>query len=110
MDHLTDPDTYELFSVEPVPGQPPTLLRTHGVRTCVGDRCVIHKPTDHHMRRWPITYRADKQFLAERTCEHGANHPDPDSLAYYRTAGMDYMAVHTCDGCCLAPATTGDAP
>lgn len=80
-------------------------LQTHGPIKCgnlppkPGNACVLHNPTDHHMREWTLIFRPDKQFLAERICEHGVGHPDPDSLARYLKNGQDHMAIHGCDGC-----------
>lgn len=80
------------------------FLQTHGPATCSGDHCVLHNPSEHHMDTWPLFFRADRQFLAERICPHGIGHPDPDSLGYFTRSGMgDWMSVHGCDGCCKPP-------
>lgn len=77
-------------------------IRFHPESECVGP-CPLHKPSDHHMRDWPIVWRGDKGIF-ERTCPHGIGHPDPDSLRraveYYEDA---YAGVHGCDGCCDPP-------
>jgi hypothetical protein len=65
--------------------------------------CVIHYPTRHAMRDWPLYVRDDKEWLIERICPHGVGHPDPDSLWYFLSVGKKYMAVHGCDGCCVPP-------
>lgn len=83
--------------------------KIHPVAACsarVGG-CVIHAPSDHHMRTWPTTYRTGGMFdikgpHMERMCEHGVGHPDPDDLAFWKTQGEDY-GVHGCDGCCTPP-------
>lgn len=90
-------------------------VKTHGPTQCADDdACVIHKPSNHHMRDWPITMRLDREFaLCERVCKHGTGHPDPDSLAYIRRMvkakyeakpdkpyGPYASDVHGCDGCC----------
>lgn len=51
---------------------------------------------------WPIQWRNDKS-TAERVCEHGLGHPDPDDVGYHRRQGRD-VTVHGCDGCCAASA------
>ena len=39
--------------------------------------CVVHCPSDHHMREMPLQYdEASKAFV--RTCEHGNQHQDYD--------------------------------
>jgi hypothetical protein len=42
--------------------------------------CVIHNPSKHSMRDWPLILRSSG--LLERQCPHGVGHPDPDSAAY----------------------------
>lgn len=75
---------------------------THHRDACQGRGCVRHHPSDHHMRGWPITYRAD-QGISERRCEHGIGHPDPDDIAYIISRGGGIVDMHGCDGCCQEP-------
>lgn len=65
---------------------------------CTG-RCVIHNPSDHHMRDWHLLWRYDRSIF-ERICEHGVGHPDPDQGDYWKATGQEYQGVHGCDGCC----------
>lgn len=74
-------------------------LVTHAPDKCVGESCVIHNPSDHHMRDWPLMWRSDRQLM-ERTCEHGVGHPDPDDIAYQVRQGRTHQGIHGCDGCC----------
>ena len=78
----------------------------HPSKNCEGERCLIHNPTDHIMRDWPIVLR--ETGLIERTCSHGIGHPDPDSVDYLnRTIGKGW-GVHGCDGCCAeSPSSNG---
>ena len=108
-------------------------VKTHSAMQCDGYPCVVHNPSDHHMKDWPIVYRIDRAVempeieidgtprdkfaravvrgpvfvLAERTCEHGVGHPDPDSIEFARRqAGDDFAnaeSVHGCDLCCRSP-------
>jgi hypothetical protein len=102
--------------------------KTHDPEQCRGREtpCVVHNPSEHHMREWPLNFRYDRG-LTERIClPHGVGHPDPDDLAFKRSD--DYLAlltryyerfgyshedakeeasensasegVHGCDGCC----------
>ena len=79
------------------------LVRVHPPNRCGGEVCVIHNPTDHPMREWPIVMR---ETLILRVCPHGNKHPDPDSLSYFvnqwESIGLsaDRWRGHTCDGCC----------
>ena len=82
-----------------------SLGNVHRRVECAGRPCVIHTPSDHHMRTWPLVWRADKGVM-ERTCPHGVGHPDPDELAYLRTIGAEARSIHGCDGCCAPPETT----
>lgn len=75
-------------------------LTIHDPGECAGRPCVFHAPSDHHMRDWPMVVRVDKHAIVERTCEHGVGHPDPDSLAYYKSIGQGWLGIHGCDGCC----------
>lgn len=74
------------------------LVNVHTRDKCAGRHCVLHNPSDHHMREWRLLWRADRRIM-ERLCPHGMGHPDPDDMAYQRTIGGD-SGVHGCDGCC----------
>ena len=59
--------------------------------------CVIHNPSKHHMRDWPMILRSSS--LIERQCPHGVGHPDPDSAAYLNWLDHDdCWGIH---GCCM---------
>lgn len=75
------------------------LTNVHPEKLCAGRNCVVHNPSDHHMREWPLVWRGDKGVM-ERTCPHEAGHPDPDDATYLVSVGRDYLTVHGCDGCC----------
>lgn len=62
--------------------------------------CVIHNPTLHHMRLWPLHWRDDRGIF-ERICEHGTGHPDPDQLDYWKSIGKEAESIHGCCGCCI---------
>jgi hypothetical protein len=79
-----------------------TLVNVHDPARCKGRPCVIHNPSNHHMRSWPLNWRGDTGVM-ERICPHGVGHPDPDDAAYNMSIGRDYMTVHGCDGCCSPP-------
>lgn len=90
------------------------IWKTHGVDACRGTVCVVHAPSEHHMRDWPLGFSAattsyGQVLLGTRTCEHGVVHPDPDSLAYLRDVTHQLSPAvfgHTgCDGCCVPPPT-----
>jgi hypothetical protein len=78
-----------------------TIHKIHLSSECAGNYCVIHNPSNHHMRSWPLVWRGDKGVF-ERTCRHGVGHPDIDDAAYLKRAGKDYMTTHGCcaDCCC----------
>jgi len=69
-------------------------VRVHDAGKCKGEHCVIHNPSDHHMKDWPTNWRQDRNMM-ERICPHGVGHPDPDDL--------NKDTVHGCDGCCVPP-------
>ncbi len=73
-----------------------TVLQTHHERLC-RPPCVIHSPSEHHMREWPSVW-AQSFNAVLRVCPHEHYHPDPDDLQA-RTGQLQ----HTCDGCCLPP-------
>jgi hypothetical protein len=77
------------------------LVNVHNARVCLNqDRpCIIHNPSEHHMREWPLTWRGDKGVF-ERRCPHGPGHPDPDDAAYQVSIGNGAINIHGCDGCC----------
>ncbi|GAB3034630.1 hypothetical protein GCM10027052_10540 [Parafrigoribacterium mesophilum] len=80
------------------------LTKVHSVAACSGPHCWVHNPSPHHMVTWPVRWRDDRR-LAERICEHGIGHPDPDDVAFNLRLGRD-VRVHGCDGCCGNLTTT----
>jgi 8-oxo-dGTP diphosphatase len=76
-------------------------IKSHAPEKCTGQSCVIHNPSDHHMKDWPMIMR--DSTLIERQCPHGIGHPDPDSLAHFVKTGHEYLAIHGCDNCCIPP-------
>ena len=80
-----------------------TLVRLRGVHPegrCRGEVCVIHNPTEHHMRTWPLHWRQDRGIF-ERVCEHGVGHPDPDHYPHWSATGRLAQSIHGCDRCCV---------
>jgi hypothetical protein len=121
MDHDTDHDTVTIHGTDShgfqLPG--PRALRTHPRARCRGRHCVIHNPSGHHMRDWPLNWRSDTGVM-ERICPCGTGHPDPDHMTHVRSltpphdcaAGhqdcpwphLEWQGVHGCCGCCAPPA------
>jgi hypothetical protein len=92
--HPTIPNAYiidsyaePLFGVQMGAG---VLRNVHSEERCAGEVCVMHNPSDHHMRDWPYNWRDDRGLM-ERICPHGVGHPDPDVRG---------DLTHGCDGCC----------
>lgn len=75
------------------------LSNVHPETQCAGRPCVVHNPSDHHMRDWDLNWRDDRGLM-ERICPHGVGHPDPDTAAFHEQQGQSWMNVHGCDGCC----------
>lgn len=81
-----------------------TLLgNAHNENKCAGQHCVIHNPSNHHMRNWAQAWN-DISRSMWRVCAHSISHPDPDDLNYHRRQYGGPRAagtyIHTCDGCC----------
>jgi hypothetical protein len=77
-----------------------TLVNVHPPERCVGRPCVVHHPSDHHMRGWSLNWRGDSRLM-ERMCPHGIGHPDPDDMTYQASIGQqNCIGIHGCDGCC----------
>ena len=76
-------------------------LTTHGSEQCEGRACVIHRPSNHHMRHLPLHWRGDVSVM-ERTCIHGVGHPDPDDAAWNLSQHQEWKLIHGCDGCCVS--------
>lgn len=83
------------------------LRNVHSRKSCGGDNCVFHNPSDHHMKDWPLHYRDDRGIF-ERICEHNVGHPDPDQFDYWDRTGQDWQGVHGCDGCCHIITSSND--
>lgn len=75
------------------------LEDVHPASQCEGEWCVLHNPSDHKMKDWPLNWRGDRGIM-ERLCPHGVGHPDPDDLAHLERIGRTGEGVHGCDGCC----------
>lgn len=84
-----------------------TLTNVHRATRCAGRPCVIHHPSEHHMRAWPLNWRDDTGVM-ERVCPHRIGHPDPDALAHLASVGAGWAGVHGCDGCCRGDSGHGD--
>lgn len=61
-----------------------TLNRTHSADKCEGRACILHNPTDHHMRHWPLLWNEVTGRL-ERQCPHGERLCDPDQYEFVRS-------------------------
>lgn len=79
------------------------LVNVHSVLACQGRVCIVHSPTEHHMRTWPIWWESERSRF-ERQCVCGNTHPDPDQFWFWEQRGLLRRAEHNCDGCCIAPA------
>jgi hypothetical protein len=66
------------------------LENVHPASACGGEHCVIHAPSAHHMRTWPLVWRGDKGVM-ERMCPHGVGHPDPDDAAFLERTGRGHL-------------------
>jgi len=88
---------------------PIKLVNVHDPARCAGEICVVHNPTNHHMRGWALTWRNDRG-LFERVCLHGAAHPDPDQFPFWRKMGDMFMSVHGCceERCCIPDFLEGE--
>lgn len=80
-------------------------MKTHDESKCSGEFCCVHNPSDHPLRGAPLHFRLRGGILlAERICEHGIGHPDPDHLSHmdrtYDWFDRQSEAVHGCDGDC----------
>ena len=77
------------------------LGHVHSSSSCQGQPwgCWIHDPRPHPLDKAPVRWRDDKS-TAERICDHGVGHPDPQDAAFWwNTQGRD-VTIHGCDGCC----------
>ena len=74
-----------------------TLANVHP-RTEICDlACVVHNPSAHHMRFWPLIWRDDRGIF-ERVCpEHSIGHPDPDQDFYWRWAKENWRPPISAD-------------
>lgn len=75
------------------------LSKVHRAEHCLGPHCWVHNPSTHHMCTWPVEWSANER-TAQRICQHGLSHPDPDDVAFHQDHGRD-VTMHDCDGCCI---------
>lgn len=96
---LVDAGKMEWFQITPN-----SRLLVHTRKPDCDISCVVHNPSDHKMRDWPLHWRGDRGLM-ERLCPHGVGHPDPDDIAFKKRtrgeAAATTEAVHGCDGCCM---------
>lgn len=85
-----------------IPGTDIVLTNVHDPGKCAGEHCVVHNPSNHHMKDLPLHWRNDRGIF-ERICTHGIGHPDPDQHDYWRMLGLEHEGIHGCDGCCADP-------
>jgi hypothetical protein len=80
------------------------LIQVHPEDQCATEHCVIHNPSEHHMRDWPTFWvqapTRDRRGVMYRICPHEFIHPDPDDLVFQKLIGNQTLPVHICDGCC----------
>lgn len=95
LDNLQPRDTYELESGE-------ILFNVHKPEKCAGRPCAIHGASEHPLAEKPRSWKHGQIY---RTCEHGVEHPDFDSLAYLLDRQGWLFAQHRCcEGkCCGIP-------
>ncbi|GAA4363023.1 hypothetical protein GCM10023146_01940 [Nocardioides caricicola] len=77
------------------------MTSVHTSDQCAGRAygCWVHEVLSHALSDAPVVFRDDKG-TAERICEHGIGHPDPQDAAYWwHEHGRD-ITPHGCDGCC----------
>jgi len=77
-----------------ITGSGQILFKVHDESKCKSKNCVIHNPSDHHMRDFPTLWRQERRLM-ERICKCGVGHPDPDEI--------NPDTVHGCCGCCEKP-------
>lgn len=82
------------------------LRNVHRRGTCTGTHCSIHNPSDHPLKDAPRSWQLN---LIWRTCDHGYDHPDPDSIASVIDRGGSIDLTHYCcaDNCCGLPEWIG---
>lgn len=71
------------------------LAQVHDPGRCEGTPCVVHGPSDHHMRQWPLEWINEPGKFV-RICACGCAHPDPDQFATWREQHREYLAWHAC--------------
>ena len=79
------------------------ILSHHEVGRCDStESCCFHNPSDPIIAEWPFTdvVWVESVAIMYRTCLHGYEHPDLDSVAYAQRYGVE-VADHVCDGCCV---------
>jgi len=82
------------------------VWKVHKASACADSYCAIHNPSDHPLKDAPLVLRHGSPLsikphgFAERFCECGIGHSDPDSVAYYSSQGALGTGVHGCCGHC----------
>lgn len=76
------------------------VIYIHNKKNCKGRGCPVHHPSDHEMKKWPMSWNLQVLSM-ERVCEHGIRHPDPDDYKFRQDNQIDIPDhAKDCDGCC----------
>lgn len=101
--HISKFETRTIYPDDSIEIEGVRLLHVHDRDVCDGRVCVIHNPTDHHMRGWKLHWRGDRGIF-ERLCPcHKIGHPDPDQGPFWEEMGQDWQWTHGCCGACAIP-------
>ena len=81
---------------------PTPLTMLHQAGACGNKRasvkgrpCVVHNPSDHGMRGWPLIWDA-RQSRMRRLCPHDVEHPDLNDAQYWASLGRSEKTDHPC--------------
>jgi hypothetical protein len=81
------------------------VIWTHGLGSCLGQWCCIHRPMPGPWSGWPRYWR-DERGIMERICPCGVGHPVAEMYEYTVLQGDMYKLTHTC--CGIHPCTPLD--
>ena len=91
---IVDGVEHGFFGKKELAASPLTTL--HLQSRCKGRYCVIHKPSSHFMRLWPLIWDTER-IQMYRLCKHGLVHPDPDDFRYWKdVSGGGVAGAHVC--------------
>ena len=109
---MTADDAREIWFLPSPDSEGTFVFNAHLAGQCAGAWCAIHHPSSHWARDLPLRleYKQGVGGRMLRVCGHGAEHDDPDDLAFRKSRGMPSGRYSPCKCGCPCNCELDDPP